>query len=149
MDDEHTATPFRFTAQNIDEVFAVLKDVTSIRHNAIYMRLMRQPDGVALGRTAMPHLPSSRREVLLQAGRSDTTAFVSSTVKVEPTDVVMNGSAQFALTIENQEKVETGNGHRVRINDAPEPAKSESPKPKSDAPAASSATGEPHEPNKK
>ena len=108
FEDERAAKPFRFTAQNIDEVFAVLRDVASFRHNALYLRLLRQPDGVAVGRTAMPYLPSSRRQVLLAAGRSNTTPFVSSTVKAIPTALVMNGAAAFAITIDKDAKVEVG-----------------------------------------
>jgi hypothetical protein len=108
LDDERSVSPFEFTADNMDELFSVLKYVASIRNNAVYMRLVRRADGVAVGRTAMPFLPSNVRQVLLDSGRSDITAFVSSTVKVIPTDLVMTGSADFSITIERQGKVETG-----------------------------------------
>ena len=104
--DEQIARPFRFTASNIDDVFGVLKDMASIRENAVYLRLLRQPDGVAVGRTALPQLPSSRRQILLGAGRSNITPFVSSNTKVIPTDQVMNGSAEFAITIDPRAKIE-------------------------------------------
>lgn len=104
--DTQQAEPFRFTADNIHEVFGVLKDVAAIRENAVYLRLLRQPDGVAVGRVALPELPSSRRQILLGAGRSNITPFVSSTVKVIPTDMVMSGSAEFAITIDPTAKVE-------------------------------------------
>ena len=106
--DEQPAKPFRFTAESVDEVFAVLQECTAIRHDAVYVRLVRQADGVAIGRTAMPKLPSSRREVLLGAGRSNTTPFVSSTTKTIPTKYVMDGSAQFEITIDKNAKVEIG-----------------------------------------
>ena len=73
----------------------MVKDVTSIRHNAVYVRLSRQADGVAVGRTAMPRLPSSWRKIWTDAGRSDITPFVSSTVKTIPTDLVMEGAGRF------------------------------------------------------
>lgn len=98
--DEQTAEPFKFRAESIDQVFDVLRDVTAIRHNAVYIRLLRQPDGIAIGHTAMPKLPSSRRQVMIGAGRSDTTQFVSSAVKVIATDRVMSGSAEFEITID-------------------------------------------------
>jgi hypothetical protein len=107
MIDEMMAQPFRFTAENSQQVFEVLRDVASRRHDALYVRLLRQPDGVAVGRVAMPRLPSSRRQVLLASGRSNTTPFVSSTVKVIPTRVVMNGGADFAIEIDADERVET------------------------------------------
>jgi len=46
--------PFRFTAESVKDVFGVLRDLSSVRHDSIYMRLARQPDGIAIGRTAMP-----------------------------------------------------------------------------------------------
>jgi hypothetical protein len=105
--DERQANPFKFSADNVTEMFDVLKDVVAIKHNALYLRLVRRPDGVAVGRTAMPRLPSSRRLVLTDAGRSDTVPFISSTVKVVPTDLVMSGSAVFSIVIEKHGKVET------------------------------------------
>jgi hypothetical protein len=108
LSDEAQAEPFRFQAESSGEVFAVLKDFTSIRHNALYVRMLRQSDGVAVGRVAMPRLPSSRRQVMLGAGRSNTSPFVSSTVKTLPTEYVMEGSADFVLTIDSEAHVEVG-----------------------------------------
>lgn len=110
LSDEHSAKPFRFTAESVKDVFGVLRDLTSFRHDSVYMRLARQPDGIAIGRTAMPNLPSSRREVLIGAGRSNTTPFVSSTTKIISTGFLMDGSAQFEVTIDKNARVETGAG---------------------------------------
>ena len=119
LDDERTVSPFEFTADNIDELFSVLKFVGAIRENAVYMRLVRQADGIAVGRTAMPLLPSPFRQVMLDSGRSDITSFVSSTVKVVPTDLVMTGSADFSITIEKQRKVETAAGKTQKTETPP------------------------------
>jgi len=100
VNDERTLSPFRFSAENVDEMFAVLRDFASIKRSALYVRLLRQSDGVAVGRTAMPKLPSSRRTVLMGAGRSDVTPFVSSALTVIPTDTVLQGSADFTVTID-------------------------------------------------
>jgi hypothetical protein len=105
FEDEQQAKPFLFTAQRIGDVFAVLKDLAAIRSNAIYLRLIRQADGVAIGRTAMADLPSSMRTVLMGAGRSTITPFVSSTVKVVPTDMVIKGAAEFTITVDNNAKL--------------------------------------------
>ena len=106
--DEQQYKPFRFMADSIGDVFAVLKDAAAIRENAIYLRLVRQPDGVAIGRTALSHLPSSRREILLASGASNTTPFVSSSVKIIPTELVMAGSAEFEIDVETSSKVTIG-----------------------------------------
>ncbi len=126
--------PFRFTAESADEVFAVLRDITGVRRDALYMRLLRQPDGVAIGRTAMPRLPSSRRRVLLGAGLSTTTTFVSSSAKIVSTDYVMTGQAHFNLVIDKGAKVDTpgkptpAGPPRIEIPGIkPNPAKGEKP----------------------
>lgn len=129
--DEQQSKPFRFTADSIQDVFGVLKDVASIRENAVYLRLLRQADGVAVGRVAMPQFPSSRRQILLGAGRSNITAFVSSTVKTIPTERVMAGSAEFTITVDPRAKVEVA---------GPKPAKPDATPP---APAANNIR-EPH-----
>jgi hypothetical protein len=100
LTDEQAARPFRFNANNMSEVFDVLQDFLSVRHDAVYARLVRQADGVALGRSALPRLPSSIRQVMLDAGRSDTTAYISSEVRIFPSPLVMDGSADFAVTIQ-------------------------------------------------
>jgi hypothetical protein len=110
LSDERTAKPFRFSAESAQDVFSVIRDLVSFRHDAIYVRLVRAPDGIAIGRTAMPNLPSSMREVLLGAGRSNTTPFVSSATKIIPCKDLMAGSAQFQVTIDKNAHVETGVG---------------------------------------
>ena len=104
--EEQMAKPFRFTAESAGEVFEVLRDYTAIRRDALYLRLLRQPDGVAIGRTAMPRLPSSRRRVIMGAGLSNATQFVSSNVKIVAVDYTMSGAARFAITIDKEAKVE-------------------------------------------
>jgi hypothetical protein len=106
LEDERAANPFKFNANDIGELFTVIRDVMGIRHDSVYMRLVRQADGVAVGHTAMPHLPASRRQLLLESGRSDITPFVTSTVKIVPSDFVMSGSAEFTITIEKRGRVE-------------------------------------------
>jgi hypothetical protein len=106
LQDELATEPFRFTAERVSDIFDALRDVMAIRHDALYLRLIRQPDGIAVGRTALAQLPGSRRQILLGAGRSDTTQFVSSTVKVIPTARVIAGSAEFVITIETKNRLE-------------------------------------------
>lgn len=108
MQDEQMSKPFRFTGESINELFDALRDFTAIRQNAIYLRLVRQPDGVAIGRTALPKLPSSKRQMLLGAGRSGTTRFISSVTRTVPMDSVMQGSADFVINIDDDAKVDVG-----------------------------------------
>jgi hypothetical protein len=149
LQDEVATEPFKFTAERVSDIFDALKDMTAIRHDALYLRLIRQPDGVAVGRTALALLPGSRRQILMGAGRSDTTQFVSSTTKVIPTARVIAGSAEFVITIETKNHTEPvasrgptsrpaqpGKGEEVKVKgksmDAPEAPPKEPPTPKDD-----------------
>jgi hypothetical protein len=100
LGDELKNEPFKFTAENLDQVFDVVQDASAIRHNALYTRLIRQNDGIAIGHTAMPKLPGSRRQILIGAARSDTTQYVSSAIKIIPTERIISGSADFQITID-------------------------------------------------
>jgi hypothetical protein len=59
------------------------------------------------GRQALERLPANVRTALLDAGRSDLTGFVTSTVQTVPTEMVMSGAAEFAVTIDRHEHVES------------------------------------------
>ena len=100
LQDEQVAEPFKFTAETIEQVFDVIQSSADVRHDAMYVRLLRTPDGVAIGHTAMPKLPGSKRQIMIGSGRSDTTLFVSSSLKVIPMDRVLAGSAEFEITID-------------------------------------------------
>ncbi|MEO5739815.1 MAG: hypothetical protein ABIS29_04380, partial [Vicinamibacterales bacterium] len=128
MTDETAAKPFRFTAESVDEIFSVMNELNGYRHDAVYVRMVRQGDGVAIGRTAMPNLPGSRREVLIGAGRSNTTPFVSSSTNTVPVKYVMSGSAQFQVTVDKNAKVEIGGPPGTKHEPAaPAPANAAAP----------------------
>jgi hypothetical protein len=94
-----------------------------VAHKAIYVRLLRQPDGIAIGHTAMPKLPSSRRQVMMDAGRSDTTEFVSSALKVVPTDWAMSGSCDFDITVDQNANTDLAGAPRPPRRDVKPGAK--------------------------
>jgi hypothetical protein len=104
---EAAIEPFKFTARNISDVFDAVTEQLSVRHDALYLRLIRRGDGVAMGRVAMSQVPSSLREVMLGDGRSDTTSFMSSDVRVVPTDWEFLGNADFKITVDRQFKSTT------------------------------------------
>jgi hypothetical protein len=119
LEQDRMLRPFRYTAETATEMFDVLRDAFSVKKNAMYVRLLRQADGVAIGRAAMPKLPSSKRQILLGAGLSNTTSFVSSAFKAIPTDYVMQGDANFTFTVERDAKVEAGTTKPPRTGEKP------------------------------
>ena len=127
--DERTAKPFRFTAESARRCSPCCATWRRSATTRSTSACSRQPDGVAIGRTAMPNLPSSRREVLLGAGRSNTTPFVSSTVESRSRpEISMQGAAQFEVTIDKNARVETGTGKSAGArHDAPPTATPSTP----------------------
>ncbi len=122
MQDEQVAEPFKFTAETIDQVFDVIQASADVRHDAMYVRLLRTPDGVAIGHTAMPRLPGSKRQIMIGSGRSDTTLFVSSSLKVIPMDRVLAGSAEFEITIDRNADLDAGTSPQLPHKDLVKPA---------------------------
>ena len=121
LQDEQVAEPFHFTAQNLDQVFDVVRDVTSLRHDTAYVRLIRQADGVAVGHVAMPKLPSSRREVMIGSGRSDVSEYTSSAVSEFKTDYVLSGSAEFDITVDENTGTDIAAARANKNNGRPVP----------------------------
>ena len=76
----------------------------------------------------MPLLPSSRRQVLLEAGRSDVTPFISAAVKIVPAGIVMNGSSQFEVEIESAERTAAPRAAKPEPHVAPKPEVPAAPK---------------------
>ena len=133
--DDVAARPFRFKADGIDSVFETMQQISSVRNDAVYVRLTRAADGIAVGRIAMPHLPVSKRTLLTNAGRTDTTAFASAETKIIPTDLIFSGAAEFAIKVDSNRHVELAG-----VKAKPEPAVTPPPaveKPKADPPAKS------------
>jgi hypothetical protein len=56
---------------------------------------------------------------MIGSGRSDITQFVSSALKVVPTDRVMSGSADFEITIDQNANTELNGPARARAVVAP------------------------------
>lgn len=97
--EEHMASPYRFTAGNIDQVFTALNELTRYRSDIYYLRLSQTETGVALGRNALLKIPASQRQMLLATCRSDITPFSVSLVRQVPSKWVLGGSAQLTITV--------------------------------------------------
>ncbi len=110
LGDEQSASPFRFTAGKLEDVFDVISDFSSIRSDALHLRLMRSSQGVAVGRTSLPHMPATHRQLLLSAGRSDVVAFTPSVVRHLPSEWVISGSAELTLEVSRTGKPATPKG---------------------------------------
>ena len=101
VSDEHTGNAYRFSASNLDEVFTATNELSALRGDAIYLRLTAaaSPQGVAVGRTALPKLPPSQRRLLAASGRTQITAYLPSITRTIPVQWVMTGAVELPIQI--------------------------------------------------
>ena len=104
--DEVQGKPFRFTAERGGGVRRAEGRRLDPARRGAALRLVRQPDGVAVGRTAMPHLPSSRRQILIGARPQHDEQVRQLDGEVIPHESRFHRRADLAITIDRDVKVE-------------------------------------------
>lgn len=92
--------PHRMSANNIDELFDAVQDMLALRDDALYTVLRLAPgNNLALGRTELPNLPSSRMALLAVKTSSRATPFGQSIDIIEPYPYVLQGAATLQVEI--------------------------------------------------
>lgn len=101
VSDERTGEAYRFSASNLEEVFAATNELSALRGDAMYLRLIATgpQQGVAVGRTALPKLPSSQRRLLSSSGRAQISPYTPSITRTIPVQWVMTGSTELPIQI--------------------------------------------------
>ncbi len=101
VSDERTGEAYRFSASNLDEVFTATNELSALRGDAIYLRLIASgpQQGVAVGRTALPKLPPSQRRLLTSSGRAQITPYTPSLTRTVPVQWVMTGATDLPIQI--------------------------------------------------
>lgn len=94
-----TSKPHLMLTRDIDGLTRFLQQMLSYRSDAIYMALQLPDEGLAVGQTEMPRLPSSRRAILETPTRTDSMPFAGLVDKVFNSDVVIFGEASFTLSV--------------------------------------------------
>jgi hypothetical protein len=77
----------------------MLRSLTAMRSDMLYMRLTTRGEGVAVGRTAMPHLPALKRDVLMQEPRPEVVMYLNSVVKSHALKRPMMGAVDLMIMI--------------------------------------------------
>ena len=98
--EEFSGNAWKFISTDVDTLLDSLQTLNSIRRDALYVKLVRPNEGIAVGRTAMPKLPASRKALLMSSGRGDVAVMSNVDVKIIPTSLVFQGSADLSITIE-------------------------------------------------
>lgn len=91
--------PHLFTTRRIGELMTMLQEVLAIKADALYVTLHLPEQGIAVGRQELPNLPSSRRAMIFTPASTVATPFGETAEKIVPTDVVIEGEANFMLSV--------------------------------------------------
>jgi len=92
--------PYRYRTASIDDLTQVLAGLAQMPDNALYVSTIWSPgESLAIGRTALPDLPSSRRALLGTMSHSLATPYPRSTSQRQTLDDVPVGERRLYLTV--------------------------------------------------
>ncbi len=91
--------PHLMVTNNIDDLAAFIQETMSYRTDAIYAALQLPDGGLAVGRTPMPDLPSSRAAILTSPTASDALPYPALVDQVYDADSVIAGQVGFTLSV--------------------------------------------------
>ncbi|MEZ6191367.1 MAG: hypothetical protein R3C45_08770 [Phycisphaerales bacterium] len=91
--------PHLMVTNNIDDLAEFIQETMSYKNDAIYAVLQLPDGGLALGRTPMPHLPSSRAAILTSPTVTDAVPYPALIDQVYDADYVISGQVGFTLSV--------------------------------------------------
>ncbi|GAB4193675.1 MAG: hypothetical protein Kow00105_07840 [Phycisphaeraceae bacterium] len=93
------AQPYKLVTHSIDDLVAFIQETYAYRSDAIYAALQLPDGGLAVGRTAMPHLPSSRTAVLTSPTVIEAVPYTELVDRIYDADTVITGQATFTINV--------------------------------------------------
>lgn len=91
--------PHLMVTDNIDDLAEFIQETMTYKNDAIYAVLQLPDGGLALGRTPMPHLPSSRAAILTSPTTTDVVPYPALIDRVYDADYVITGQVGFNLSV--------------------------------------------------
>ena len=95
--------PHLMATESIDDLTDVVRRILSIRRDALYLVLQLPDQGIAVGRSEMPRLPSSRKAMIATPTSTLAVPFVESAETIVPTDVVVQGQMPFTVAVRHKQ----------------------------------------------
>lgn len=92
--------PYRYLATDVDELTDVLREMSELPDDALYIStIWPQRESVAIGRTALPDLPSSRLAMMSVNSQTDAVPYPETTTQRVSLDDVPQGEMRVMLTV--------------------------------------------------
>jgi len=94
-----SSQPHLMVTYDIDDLTRFLQQLLSFPTDKLYASVLLPEGGLAVGRTEMPALPSSRAAILMTPTRSDTMSYPRLIEQSFDADTVIDGSVSFILNV--------------------------------------------------
>lgn len=93
--------PHLMLARSKDELVAAVQEILAVRDDALYGVLTLNPDenDLAIGRSELPRLPSSRRAMLNVDSSTRAMAYVEGVEQIDPQPFVVDGGVSMTVEI--------------------------------------------------
>ncbi len=98
--------PYLFLTEDVEDVVDLMRRMQSIETTRMYAVLQVQRQGVAIGREAMPRLPSSRAAILAAPVSSAATPFMETLEASVDTGYVPQGQWSFLVSVRKDRRVQ-------------------------------------------
>ena len=91
--------PHLMVTRNIDDLVEFMQETMAFRSDAIYTAIQLPPEGLAVGRTEMARLPSSRAAILSSPTTTESVPLTRLIDQVYDADTVILGQVNFTLNV--------------------------------------------------
>jgi hypothetical protein len=91
--------PHLFRAKNLRDMLDAFNRLTGCPDNGVYLRLSLPRGGLAVDKTELPELPSFRRQILADSGRTDIHRFAEVKVARYDTTFAVTGERTFRIKV--------------------------------------------------
>jgi hypothetical protein len=99
VSDEMRFAPYKFQATDIGGTFGMLRSIAEAKSDTLFVRLTTRGEGLAVGRAALPNLPTLKRDVLMHEARSEVVVYANSIVTKHPMKHPVMGSIELTIVV--------------------------------------------------
>lgn len=91
--------PHSFQANDLKDVFSLLRSITEYPTDQVYVRLTTPREGLSMGRAALPKIPSGKRKLLGSGASPDVIAYPESVTQNSPVKRPLLGAVALQIVV--------------------------------------------------
>ncbi len=97
-----TSRPHLMQTRGVDDIMSILKQISEVPNDALFVMMALPEAGLALGHQEMPKLPSSVRTMIASPTSATTNAYVTYATKTVKLDTIPSGQLDFTVTVRRE-----------------------------------------------